>query len=234
MRADWQPVIERAREIVLGYDTRVTLRQLFYRLVAEGRIENTTRSYKRLSDLTARGRRAGTFPDLVDLTRQIERPFAFDDLAAASTWLIENYRLDRTAGQEESIYLGVEKRGLVALLEAWFGETGIPILPLGGYASQSFVQRVRRDVLATGRPAALVYAGDFDPSGADISRDFVKRTACFQKVTRVALNDMEQVEEFDLPPQPGKASDPRAVTFVAKHGKLVQVEIDALPPDALR
>jgi hypothetical protein len=32
---------------------------------------------------------------------------------------------------------------------------------------------------------------------------------------------------------PGKASDSRAAGFVAKHGRLVQVELDALPPNVL-
>ena len=44
----------------------------------------------------------------------------------------------------------------------------------------------------------------------------------------------DQIEEHDLPPQLGKASDPRAATFAAAHGELVQVEADALPPDVLR
>src|SRR6266704_1478269 len=41
-RVNWQPVFERAAEVVRGYDTPVTLRQLFYRLVSEQVIPNTT------------------------------------------------------------------------------------------------------------------------------------------------------------------------------------------------
>ena len=44
----------------------------------------------------------------------------------------------------------------------------------------------------------------------------------------------EQVDAFDLPPQMGKATDTRAAGFVEKHGALVQVELDALPPEQLR
>ncbi len=33
-RLDWPPIIDRAAQIVASYDTGVTLRQLFYRLVA--------------------------------------------------------------------------------------------------------------------------------------------------------------------------------------------------------
>jgi hypothetical protein len=37
------------------------------------------------------------------------------------------YRRDRTEGQEWSIYIGVEKRGMIEQLDSWFGRaTGAP------------------------------------------------------------------------------------------------------------
>lgn len=219
--------------IVASYDTGVTLRQLFYRLVAEQVLPNSESAYKQLSSRTAAARRAGTFPDLVDRVRVIHRFRHFSDPTQASQWLSEIYRRDRTENQERSIYLGVEKAGIIEQLETWFGELGIPVLSLGGYSSQSFCDQVARDVEEQGREAVLIYAGDFDPSGEDIDRDFLKRTACFDKVVRVALN-ASQVTQYGLPPQPGKATDSRARAFTARHGQLVQVELDALPPDELR
>jgi len=151
----------------------------------------------------------------------------------ARDWLSEIYRRDRTEGQDVSVYLGVEKNGIVEQLRAWFGDLGVPVLALGGYSSQSYVDEVAADVSESGRPAVLLYAGDFDPSGEDIDRDFCARAGCFDRVVRVALT-ADQVREHDLPPQPGKATDSRAGRFVARHGALVQVELDALPPDVLR
>lgn len=232
-RIDWGAVLGRAVLIVGSYDTPVTLRQLFYRLVAAGHLDNTRQAYKRLSDRTATARRAGEFPDLADRTRTISRHPSFDGPDEATAWLTDFYRRDRTEGQAWSVYLGVEKHGLVAQLKAWFGALGVPVVALGGYSSQSFVDDVQRDVERQARPAALIYAGDFDPSGEDIDRDFVGRTGCWEKVVRVALT-AEQVEVFDLPPAVGKAADSRAEAFVARHGRLVQVELDALPPTDLR
>ena len=40
-RTTWEPVIEHAADIVRSYDTSVTLRQLFYRLVSEQLINDT-------------------------------------------------------------------------------------------------------------------------------------------------------------------------------------------------
>lgn len=232
-RINWGHVLNEAEAIVYEYDTNVTLRQLFYRLVAAELIPNTTTAYKGLSSRTAEARRQGTFPELTDRTRTIHRYQTFPGPEQATAWLRDIYRRDRTEGQNVSVFLGVEKAGIVAQLQAWFGDLGVPVLALGGYASQSFVDQVIRDAARQGRPAVLLYAGDHDPSGEDIDRDFVERTDCWDKVIRVAL-DAEQVDHYNLPPAPGKATDSRADRFVARHGRLVQVELDALPPDTLR
>lgn len=233
-RKDWQAILYHAEQIVRSYSTRVTLRQLFYRLVADQTLRNTRSEYGQLSAKTAEARRAGWFPDLMDRTRDIQEPLTFTGTDDARTWLKSRYRRDRTEGQDFSLYLAVEKAGIVNQLWEWYGSPlGIPILPLGGYSSQSFVDQVVEDVDTRGRPAILIYAGDFDPSGEDIDRDFRARTDCWMEYHRVALSS-EQVDEYDLPPAMGKATDSRAAAFVARHGELVQVELDALPPDTLR
>ena len=232
-RLGWSSILVRAAEIVGSYDTGVTLRQLFYRLVAAEILPNTRVAYCTLSRVTAEARREGRFPALIDRTRTIHRYQTFGSPAEARRWLREIYRRDRTEGQEHSIYLGVEKAGIVEQLQTWFGDLGVPILALGGYSSQSYVDEVVEDVERQGRPAVLIYAGDFDPSGEDIQRDFLERAGCFDETVRVALTPV-QIDRYDLPEQMGKATDSRAGAFVARHGKLVQVELDALPPDVLR
>jgi hypothetical protein len=96
----WFTVLARAAEIVRSYDIGVTLRQLFYRLVAAQLILNTQSAYKYLSELTAKGRREGTFPDLIDMTRRIHRPLSFSSPEEALQWLRDVYRRDRTEGQD--------------------------------------------------------------------------------------------------------------------------------------
>lgn len=232
-RNDWPAIVAHAAAIVRSYDTGVTLRQLFYRLVSDGTLANTQTNYKGLSRYTAEARRAGTFPPLIDRGRTIHQATAFDGPEDARHWLTSIYRRDRTQGQDVSLFVGVEKAGMVVQLQSWFGERGVPVLALGGYSSQTYTDEVVAAVEDQGRPAVLVYAGDFDPSGEDIDRDFILRTGCFAKVIRVALNP-EQVIQYELPHQPGKANDPRARAFTARHGELVQVELDALAPDDLR
>jgi hypothetical protein len=231
-RLDWSATLVSAAGIVDAYDTGVTLRQLFYRLVATEALPNTRVAYQTLSKMTADARRRGVFPALIDRTRSIHRYQTFPGPTEARDWLRRIYRRDRTEGQPVSVYLGVEKAGIVEQLEAWFGDRGVPILALGGYSSQTYVDEIAADIDKQERPAVLIYAGDFDPSGEDIQRDFIERVGEFDEVVRVALTS-QQVEEHGLPEQMGKATDSRAQSFVARHGRLIQVELDALPPDVL-
>jgi hypothetical protein len=230
---DWPPILDRAREIVLSYDTPVTLRQLFYRLVSFQLIPNTRSSYQNLGRLTAELRRRRLFPRLMDRQREIHRAEHFDSVKDALTKITQWYRLDRTKGQAWNVFIGVEKAGIVEQLEDWFEDFGIPILALGGYSSQTYVDEIRDAILRDRRPAALLYAGDFDPSGEDIDRDFVERVGFWDRVVRVALT-ADRIVEYDLPVNFGKASDSRASQFIARYGRLVQVELDALDPNVLR
>ena len=79
----------------------------------------------------------------------------------------------------------------------------------------------------------LAIATDHVASGEDLYEDFVRRSNCWAKVVRVALTT-EQVEEHGLPILPGNGQDSRAAKFRARFGRLIQVELDALPPEVLR
>ena len=50
-------------------------------------------------------------------------------------------------------------------------------------------------------------------------------------VDSIALT-LEQIEQYDLPPDPAKIKDPRAKGYISKYGG-VSWELDALPPDVL-
>lgn len=248
-RLKWNIIVGEAAEIVSSYSTSVTLRQLFYRLVSRGSVPNTQSAYKTLSKVTAEARREGWFPDLIDRTRQIEKYQTFDSPAEAQHWLAAIYRRDRSDNQDQQIFIGVEKAGMVVQLQSWFGDLGLPIVALSGYSSQTFVKVVAESMIGEAydndRPSHFIYAGDFDPSGEDIDRDFVERleeyivnntsmmlSEVFAGVERIALLP-EHIEEYQLPEYPGKETDSRKWEFIEKHGRLVQVELDALDPDDL-
>jgi hypothetical protein len=111
---------------------------------------------------------------------------------------------------------------------------GIPRVALRGYSSQTLVDEVADqvavdvtgDVKRQGRPAVLIYCGDYDPSGVDILRDFTERTQCFEEVVRVAVNP-DQIAAMGLIEAPAKSRDSRG----RGTGVTVQDEVEAIPPD---
>ncbi|MFD6464674.1 hypothetical protein [Streptomyces goshikiensis] len=77
-RIRWPLVVERARQIVDGYaPLNVTLRQVMYRLAAEGVLPDAPPMYRRLSARLAQARREGSFPDLTDTMREVHVPPAW-------------------------------------------------------------------------------------------------------------------------------------------------------------
>jgi hypothetical protein len=231
VRKEWAPILDRAAEIVEEYETAVTLRQVFYRLVAAGLIENSESDYKHLSRRSAELRRLGAFPALLDRTRAIERHPTWASPAEALDLIARAYRRDLLAGQTALPIVVVEKATLIAQVVAWFGDLCVPAVALRGYASESLERLVLELVEGDEREAVLLYCGDFDPTGEDIPRAFEANTDL--ELRRVALS-AEQVAAYDLPPAPGKTSDSRAAGFELRHGRLVQVELEALDPDDLR
>ena len=144
------------------------------------------------------------------------------------------YRRDRSEGQATVPVIVAEKATLVAQLRHWFGDPlGIPIVALRGYSSESYEREVRDYLEAgrvDGRAYAALYLGDFDPSGEDIERNTLRYLRDgFDSWHRVAITPA-LIESYALPESPGKETDSRASAFEARHGRLVQVEVEASTP----
>ena len=232
-RGKWAEVIlPKAAEIVNTSSAAMTLRQLFYRLVSESLLVNTVNMYRELGRYTAEGRRLGLFPPLVDPTRAVERPPWWESPRASLDDLAEQYRRDRTEGQETQVWVILEKATLTTLASTVCEPLGIPVAPLRGYTSEPFVREIISELLTDERPAVGLYIGDHDPSGEDIDASFLRDTRLWKAWERVAVT-ADQVVSLGLPPQMGKAADPRAARFVELHGQLIQVEAEAVPPDTL-
>jgi hypothetical protein len=229
---NWKDVNEKAREIIAAYPpASVTLRQLFYRLVAAQILPNTKQAYKGLSRTNAQLRRDDDFPKLLDATREIRKPLQFDSVGEAAEYITSHYRRDKDAAQEYHIILGIEKDALVGLLWCEFVRYGVGVVSLHGYSSQT-LDADFLDELTDDRELVLIYGGDLDPSGYDILRNLEDQTDNSMIVERVALT-LEQVDAYDLPENYAKATDSRKDAFVRDIGRDIQVELDALPPEEL-
>jgi hypothetical protein len=184
-RIEWQKLLGRAAEITHSFNMDITLRQLFYQLVSlphddDGWLPNTDNYYGSLGRYTAAARREGRFPALIDPTREIHVPAHWESTPAALRALHEQYRNDRTAGQEYQVWMASEKKGMVALMRSWYGTShGIPVIALGGQSSTAYNEEIMAAVADDGRLAILLYAGDHDPAGWRILHTFIRNTGCW-------------------------------------------------------
>jgi hypothetical protein len=170
------------------------------------------------------------FPPMDDATRHISYRWRAESVEEIIALLSSSVGLrDLTVGQPFQHWIAVEKRGLQPRMKRALNEPfGIPVIPLGGFASQPLRAEVRRRVEEDGRPAHLYYAADFDPSGWFIGDNFAAKTRIpWASVTRVALT-LDQVTAYDIPPNPAPSKDPRLERFIAETGTDIQVEVNAL------
>lgn len=233
--------IDKVNSIVAEYEAQgyeLTLRQVYYQLVARGFIPNNERSYKNLGNLINDGRLAGLIDwyAIVDRTRNLrgnshwDRPEDVIDSARYS------YMLDRWENQPNYVEVWVEKDALIGIVSQICRELDVPHFSCRGYTSQSEMwsaaQRFIRQDYRESR--TIIHLGDHDPSGIDMTRDIQERMDMFGAdvfVKRVALT-MEQIETFCPPPNPTKLSDARASSYIREYGHECW-ELDALEPKVI-
>lgn len=216
-----------------GYE--LTLRQVYYQLVARGYISNNDRSYKNLGNLINDGRLAGLIDwcAIVDRTRNLRNNSHWDcpeDVIASAKY---SYMLDRWKEQPNYVEVWVEKDALIGIVSKICKELDVPHFSCRGYTSQSEMWSAAQRFIRQGwRDSTIIHLGD--PSGIDMTRDIQERLEMFGAnvdVKRVELT-MEQISIFNPPPNPTKLSDARASSYIAEFGDECW-ELDALEPKVI-
>lgn len=211
----------------------LTLRQLYYQLVSRDVISNNDKEYAKLSNILKNGRMAGIvdWSSIEDRVRVPKLPYWVKDVKDAIKDTIQQYRLDRMKGQERKIEIWVEKDALSNVLYRVSEKYHIRLMVNRGYSSVSAMYDAYNRLSSND---VILYFGDHDPSGMDMIRDVRERLQEFGidvEVQPIALT-MEQIMEFNPPPNPAKITDPRAKWYIEKYGK-TSWELDALPPREL-
>jgi hypothetical protein len=218
----------------------LTLRQVFYRLVAKVIIDKTELSYDRLGEMLNRARRAGVVPfaSIRDDGASIEAPDGFSGLPQFWNNMVawaEDYRRERLAGQPQQIELWVEAGGMVPQAARVAHHYGITVYSAGGFDGVTIKHDAASRVLARHQPTLVLHVGDYDPSGLSIFdaaaedvAQMVRDRGGGDAVTfkRVALTP-KQIATYALVEAPPKPTDKRGTW----HGGTVQAE--ALGPDML-
>lgn len=236
-------LIETANSILSEYRSqgyRLSLRQLYYQLVARDYIENTLKSYKRIGNLISDARLAGLvdWEMIEDRGRETVIPTAWGSPAEIVRAAAKQFRVDRWMGQSCHVEVMVEKDALSGIIEPVCRELHVRFTANKGYSSSSAMyeagKRIARAMLR--RKVHLFYLGDHDPSGIDMTRDIRERLGVFSesnkiKVHRLALN-YEQVEQWQPPENPAKETDSRYKVYAEEFGES-SWELDAVEPRTL-
>src|SRR3990167_7980519 len=172
-----------ATDIALEYQEqglRMTLRQLYYQLVARGFIPNNDREYKNLGELLSKARMGGlldwdTIEDRVRVPREVQ---TFDDLPHLLRAAESAFRLDFWKAQSEHVEVWVEKDALSGVLWNVCNPLGVTLMVNRGYSSASAMYEAYQrflPLLQEGRTVRILYLGDHDPSGMHMTVDVRER-----------------------------------------------------------
>lgn len=233
-------LIEISNKIIEDYEGMgysLTLRQLYYQLVARGFIENNDKSYNRIGNIINDARLAGlvNWYSISDRTRNLKSNPHWENGSEFIKEAIPQFKIDLRKTQDWYIEVWVEKEALVDIVGQISEKLDVPYFACRGYVSQSEMWRAAQRMIESGRLFnKIIHLGDHDPSGIDMTRDIEDRMELFDanvSVDRIALN-FDQIEEYNPPPNPAKVTDSRASVYMRNYGSS-SWELDALSPEII-
>jgi len=243
-RAGGLELIDQANNIIEEYKLQgysLTLRQLYYQFVARDLIPNTMQSYKRLGSVISDARLAGLidWSAIEDRTRNLESPSTWADASEIIGACANQFQCDKWENQDHRLEVWIEKEALIGVIEQVCDEWGVPYFACRGYNSQSEQYKAGRRLARHRRSdqtPVVIHLGDHDPSGIDMTEDNLTRLRMFAgqpvEVKRIALN-MDQVEEYNPPPNYAKKSDSRYQSYCQEFDTTECWELDALEPSVI-
>lgn len=247
LRSDTLNLISLINQIIGAYRKQgytLSVRQVYYQLVARALIENTERSYKRIASIINDGRLAGyiDWDAIEDRNRDIEMRTRWNDGSHIINACVSSYHEDLWSGQANRVFVIVEKAALANVMEGVCRRYDVPLLAARGYPSVSIVREMVLEHMSPtiyDQCPIILHLGDHDPSGIDMTRDLEERINLFAgeyiesgafepSIERIALT-MRQVEERKPPPNPAKTTDARFKSYRRQFGN-ESWELDALDP----
>jgi hypothetical protein len=226
------------------YPDKMTLRQVYYQLVSRLILENKQTAYKRLSAVLVEARETGVieWDAIEDRSRHILGSPSLNDIddpedsasnIVSYVQTSQGISADKWLYQDWYVEVWLEKQALEGVFDSVTGMMEVVLMPGRGYSSATFLKEAAERLQtaeAEDKNLAVLYFGDYDPSGMDIERyvkdKMVEHGINLDHFSRIALT-LDQIKEHNLPPVPAKKTDSRRDAFVAIHGDMA-VELDAL------
>ena len=252
---EWKPkpssveAVRSANEILEEYREKgfeLSLRQLYYQFVQKNLIANTEESYKRLGSIITNARDNGLVDwyDIEDRGRSVYHLPHYDSGEDFVKTVVDRFHLDLWEGQPVKVMVWVEKDALSDIISRVSNRWDCAYFACKGYVSSSAMWYAAQSMLTDDCAEwVILHLGDHDPSGIDMTRDIQERLNLYLgnprswqvkttvEVSRIALN-MDQIEEYNPPPNPAKITDSRFKEYQSEYGD-ESWELDALSPEVL-
>jgi hypothetical protein len=232
-------VLAATAQDILALEHPMTLRQLYYRCVSCGLLNNAQAEYKRLGAIMTRLRESGEvpLPWIVDHVRATLKPSSWTGLGDFRETVVECYRKDLWANAAAHVEVFVEKDAIAGTIQPVTAELDIALRVCRGFSSISFAGEIADVWRRVRKPIFAYYLGDFDPSGFEIERDLRDKLTRYSGGRRFHWSRLavtfEDFETQNLIQLPVKNKDSRAARFLREHGS-VCAEVDAIAPTELR
>jgi len=225
-------IVTDVRRILSSYRTqgyRLTLRQTYYQMVAHDLFpdsrkwrnvggdkwvrdpngtKNATPNYKWLGGIMTDARLCGMVDwDMIeDRGRECVENGHWDSPASIVRACSEQFRFDTWADQPWYVEVMVEKEAMEGIIGPVCRQLDIPFTANKGYSSCSAMREAGQRImnaLDNGRDICIIYLGDHDPSGVDMSRDVEDRLKLFSRYVQwVDITDegdgMERLRKGDF------------------------------------
>ncbi len=215
----------------------MTVRHLFYRMVAAGAVDKTELEYSNtVARYAVELRRSGAIPygKIVDGSRLYTAPTTYDDVADALADTAALYRRSYWRDAAFDLEVWCEKDAIRGLIQDVTWKLAVPLMITRGFASESVVQTLALETKESGKPRVILALNDHDPSGSIMAQGVIDRAKHYAPkaifhLRQVALT-RAQVDAYNLPTRPTKLEGNRH----AKNFQGESVELDAMAPDLLR
>ncbi len=218
----------------------MTVRGLFYQTTVAGiaGIGKDEEGYAKVQRHVLALRRQGrlAYTDIADATRYMRKPRTFDGWEDALDDCAALYRKALWADADLEVEIWLEKSALAGVLYPVTSEFDVPLMPTGGFTSETFAYEAVARLRGSGRTLVIYSLYDFDRSGRDAAASLREKVERFGAefgvpvVFRDLVLSLAQVEAMGLPTRPAK----RKTTADARWPHPFSAELDAILPDDLR
>jgi hypothetical protein len=216
----------------------ITGRGIGYKLFVLGLIPDMSRqSMRKVYRLLKEAREEGTIPWdwIVDETRSLERIASWDSPEDYADDMTRGYRRDFWNRQPERVLVCSEKGTVRGVTWPVLKKYGVGFRVLHGFSSATTTHDIAEDY--DGRPLTVLYIGDWDPSGMNMSEHDLpgrikKYGGLHITLKRISLKS-DHLPGLPSFPAEDKRNDPRYKWFVANYGDRCW-ELDAQDPNDLR